>query len=139
MMSMTMIMMMPVVMVMIMIMVMSASAPCAMGVIMIVVMMVMVMDSALGFKGTRDIRQDATEASGEFGEGRIGFDIESVSRDFGSNMIAAEMKRGFEKTRRIFGTDFEKRLRRSFDENERTILEFQRITVIQRCWLFECQ
>jgi hypothetical protein len=134
--SRTMSMMVTVIMVMIVMTVIMAMAVMIMAVITMCVIMI---GAALGLEGTRHGRHRASQATDHFGEHMIVFDIDCVRRDLSRCMTIADMPSGFQKPHWIFSFDFDQRLRCGFDENERAILELDRIAIIQGRGLFKIE
>jgi len=61
----------------------------------------------------------------------IVLDIDRLRSDFGGRMTVADVPRHFQQPQRIVGLDFQQRFGGGFDEDQRTILELQRIAIIQ--------
>ena len=110
----------------------------AMGVMIVMIMPVMVMAMAtliigttLGLERTLDRVHRATETTQHFNKHMIVFDIDRIRRDFGRRVTIADMPGGLHQAGGIFGADFDKLLRRGLHDDEATILQLQRVAIIQ--------
>ena len=102
-------------------------------------MRVIMIGAAFRLEGARHGRHRTAQATDHFGEHMIVFDIDCVRRDLSRCMTIADMPSGFQKPHWIFSFDFDQRLRCGFDENERAILELDRIAIIQGRGLFKIE
>jgi hypothetical protein len=104
-----------------------------MAVVMIVTVMMVVrahMGAALRLEGTLHGRHRAALPAREFGEDGIVLDVESITRDLGKAVVAAEVPGETDEAKRVFRLHFQKALGQGFHLHETAILQAQRISVV---------
>ncbi len=99
-----------------------------MGMAMMIV--VALMGALFRAEAARDRYGGAALAAGEFREGRIILDVESIAGKFRKAMLAAEMPREPHEAERVFGADLEQRLGGGRHLNQLAVLEPKGIAVV---------
>lgn len=104
-----------------------------------VVAMVVMMDLGLGLERPLDLAHRAALAANQFGQRGILLDIDRIGGDLGRDMAAAQVPGETRQPQRVLGGDRDQLLRRRPDQDERTVLELDRIAVVQRRRLVEVE
>jgi hypothetical protein len=102
-------------------------------------MAVIIIGPTLGLERTRHNRRRASKPADHFGQHMIVFEIKRISGQFAGRMAVADMPSRFQKPQRVFGPDFQQRLRRGLNQHQPAILKFDRIAVVQHGGLVEVE
>ena len=118
----------------------------AMRVIIVMIMPVMVramatliIGTTLGLERTLDGVHRAAQTTQHFNEHVIIFDIDGIRRHFGGRVTIADVPGGLHQAGGVFGADFDKLLRRGLHDDEATILQLQRVAIIQHNGLLKIE
>jgi len=102
-------------------------------------MAVIIIGPTLGLERTRHNRRRASKPADHFGQHMIVFEIKRISGQFAGRVAVADMPSRFQKPQRVFGPDFQQRLRRGLNQHQPAILKFDRIAVAQHGGLVEVE
>lgn len=102
-----------------------------------IVAMSVVMHFGLRLERALDHRHRTALPAHQFAKCCIVRDVKGVSRHLGRDVMAPEMPGEADKPQRILGADFQQAFRRGLDQNQRAVVQLQRVTVVQHRRLVE--
>lgn len=101
--------------------------------------MIMRIGARFGLKRAGDMRDLASLPAHHFRQNVIVLNIQRIGSDFGRCVPVTDMPCHFQQTQRIVGFDFKQGFSRRFHKHQTTILQFERIAVIEHCCLFQIE
>jgi hypothetical protein len=108
-------------------------------VVAVIMAMPMVVGPALRPEGPHDLGQGAALPAHHLGEHMVILDVNRVRRDLRRRVPVADMPGDAHQAQRVLGADFEQVLRGGVDSDQPTVLQLQRIALVQHGRLVEIQ
>ncbi len=106
----------------------------AMRMVMIAMGMAMIIGTALWLEGAHHLAQRAALPAHHHGQDMVMGDVDCIRRDLGRRVPVADMPGHGEKTQRVFRADFHQVLGCSSNADQATILQLERVAIIEhRC------
>lgn len=99
--------------------------------IMAAILVAMIIGAALGLERALDLAHRAALAADHLGEDMVVLDIDRIGGDLGRGVAVADMPGDAHQAQRVLGADLEQALRRGLDQDEATILQLDRVAVVQ--------